>query len=74
MAKKKKGNKSSSAYIVLDRECDTAMADKKGFLPCEGGVKCFTCIACKEQSTTGEWSHHDPLRGVANRVPNLPAW
>lgn len=63
----KKKKKNETPGIVVDRKCDVPMAEKKHFLPCEGGTKCFGCVACMEQDQNGEWHHCDPLRGVANR-------
>lgn len=57
--------KRESQHIVVSRRCDEPMADKKGLLPCEGGTKCFSCIACLEQDLDGEWSHCDLMRREA---------
>lgn len=70
---KKKRDKQSERNIVLDRKCDVPMADKKHFLPCEGGNKCKTCVACLEQGLNGEWQHCDP-KGVPDRMQPGEMW
>ena len=44
-----------SKGLILKRECDRSMAEKKGLLPCKG--KCENCIACIETNCNGERSH-----------------
>lgn len=43
---------------IVRRECDKAMANKKGLLPCE--KKCKTCIAAIEVHADGERNHYYP--------------
>lgn len=49
------------ALRIVRRECDRAMAEKKGYLPCE--QKCKTCHACIEVFSSGEKRHFAPTRG-----------
>lgn len=44
---------------VLNRECDVAMARKKGYLSCQ--QQCKTCHACIETTST-EKRHFSPMR------------
>lgn len=64
MSGKKKSEKNQ--YIVEQRKCDVPMASKKHLLPCDGGSRCFGCVACMEKDQNGEWHHCDPLRGQRN--------
>lgn len=41
--------------LVISRECDEAMAKKKGFLPCN--EDCKRCLACIEVKTSGAREH-----------------
>lgn len=41
--------------LVVNRECDKAMAEKKGFLPCN--KDCKRCLACIEVNSNGEREH-----------------
>lgn len=59
MGRKKKNKEAEEAKIIKSRECDVAMADKKGLLPCAGGVLCFNCVACIEKDTHGNREHHN---------------
>ena len=43
---------------IVKRECDTAMADKKGYRPCH--KLCRTCHACIETLGNGERRHCVP--------------
>lgn len=61
MKKKQVDGKMRHIEIIIQRKCDEPMADKKHYLPCEGGIKCNTCPACLEQVDSGEWRHHDPM-------------
>lgn len=59
---------------ILQRRCDEPMADKKGYLPCEGGIKCKTCPVCLEQVDSGEWRHYDPTRRIKNQIEKKKRW
>lgn len=63
MIREKENGKTVVYEVILQRRCDVPMAEKKGYLPCDGGIKCHTCHACLEQVDNGEWRHCDPLRG-----------
>ena len=41
--------------FVVRRECDEAMASKKGYLPCDH--KCKLCLACIEILESGDRQH-----------------
>lgn len=43
---------------IVKRNCDTAMAEKKGYLPCK--KNCRTCHASIETLGTGERRHCVP--------------
>lgn len=45
---------------VVKRECDVAMARKKGYLPCQ--QQCKNCHACIETLNTDERRHFSPMR------------
>ncbi|MBR3785999.1 MAG: hypothetical protein IKJ77_06320 [Firmicutes bacterium] len=51
--------KTNPAERVLERKCDVAMAEKKGYLPCQ--QQCKTCHACIETTST-ERRHFSPMR------------
>lgn len=48
-------NDANERHFVVRRECDEAMAIKKGFLPCDR--KCKTCLACIEILDSGDRQH-----------------
>lgn len=56
MSRKKKENPYSKVRIVVDRECDIAMAIKKGYWPCN--QDCKRCICCIETTDLGSREHH----------------
>ena len=41
--------------VLINRECDTAMATKKGYFPCD--KKCDRCLACIEVFEGGRREH-----------------
>lgn len=56
MAKKEK----KPLIRVVKRDCDEAMARKKGYLPCQH--QCHTCHACIETTSSEERRHFSPMR------------
>lgn len=51
--------KTNPVERVIERKCDVAMAEKKGYLPCQ--QQCKTCHACIETTST-ERRHFSPMR------------
>lgn len=55
------GKRKDEIGRVVRRYCDTAMASKKGYLPCE--KNCKGCHACIEQLDNGERRHVTGKKG-----------
>lgn len=61
--------KQDKRRIISRRYCDEAMADKKGFFPCDH--VCKTCICCIEVEDDGDRCHYDPLRGLTRKQRSI---